>query len=106
MDQEPSICELIGKMGLDQAYSVLTPIGQEYSNVSVSVSERFEVNSVKKLIIKRLQSLVGSLLWFARCTRPDISYAVLKLTRRARAATTAVWALDIRVVKYLKGKKI
>ena len=105
LDQEPSICELIVKMDLDQAHSVLTPIGQNYSDVLASISEKLEVNSVKEPTIKRFQSLPGSLLCFARCTRPDISYAVHKLTRRTHDSTTADWALGIRVVKYLKGTK-
>nr|CCA17849.1 polyprotein putative [Albugo laibachii Nc14] len=105
LDQEPSICELIAKMSLDQAHSVLTPIEQGYSDASPSALEKLKVNSVKKPTIKRFQSLAGSLLWFARCTRPDISYAVHKLTRRTYAPTTADWALGLRVVKYIKGTK-
>ena len=76
LDQEHSICELISKMGLDQAHPVLTPIGQDYSDSTTSSSEELAMPSFKQPTIKKFQSLAGSLLWSARCTRPDIGYAV------------------------------
>ncbi|OWZ24742.1 Yokozuna [Phytophthora megakarya] len=33
------------------------------------------------------QSLVGSLLWLVRCARPDIAFAVHRVTRHAHAST-------------------
>ncbi|CCI47281.1 unnamed protein product [Albugo candida] len=100
LDQEPSICELMTKMGMDEAHPVLTPIGQDYSDSTTSNSEYLEIRLVKKAT-----TLAGSLLWIARCTRPDISFAMHKLTRRTHAPTTADWASGVRVVKYLKGTK-
>ncbi|CCI10739.1 unnamed protein product [Albugo candida] len=92
-------------MGMDEAHPVLMPIGQDYSDSTTSNSDCLEIRSVKKPTIKKFQSLAGSLLWFARCTRPDISFSVYKLTRSTHAPTTADWALGVRVVKYLKGTK-
>ena len=105
LDQELSICELITKVGMDEAHPVLTPIGDDYSDSTTSNSDLLEMRSVKKPTIKKFLSLAGSLLWFARCTRPDISFAIHKLMRRTHAPTTADWALGVRVVKYLKGTK-
>nr|CCA27628.1 hypothetical protein ALNC14_137720 [Albugo laibachii Nc14] len=99
LDQEHSICELISKMGLDQAHPVLTPIGQDYSDSTTSSSEELAMPSFKQPTIKKFQSLAGSLLWSARCTRPDIGYAVHKLTRRTHAPTTADWVLGISLWK-------
>lgn len=96
MDQKPLICELITKMGPDEAHPVLTPIGQDSSDSTASNSECLKMRSVKKLTIKTFQSLAGSLLWFACCTRPDISFSVHKLTKCTHAPTIADWALRAR----------
>ena len=37
--------------------------------------------------MRDFQSLVGSLLWLARCTRPDVCFAVHKATRRTQKLT-------------------
>ncbi|OWY96906.1 putative mitochondrial protein [Phytophthora megakarya] len=55
--------------------------------------------------VTTFQSLVGSLLWIARCTRPDIAFAVHKATRRTHAPTVADWKLAKRVLRYLAGTK-
>ena len=55
--------------------------------------------------IKDFQSLVGSLLWVARCTRPDIAFAVHKTTRQTQQPRLHDWKLAKRVVRYLKGTK-
>uniref|UniRef100_A0AAV1T2Z2 Reverse transcriptase Ty1/copia-type domain-containing protein n=1 Tax=Peronospora matthiolae TaxID=2874970 RepID=A0AAV1T2Z2_9STRA len=53
--------------------------------------------------VRQFQSLVGSLLWVARCLRPDIVFAVHKFTRRAHAPRLAVWKLAKRITQYLKS---
>ncbi|POM79276.1 Retrotransposon Tca5 Polyprotein [Phytophthora palmivora] len=35
--------------------------------------------------VKKVDSLVGGLLWIARCTRPDIAFAVHRVTRHSHA---------------------
>ena len=37
--------------------------------------------------MRDFQSLVGSLMWLARCTRPDVCFAVHKATRRTQKLT-------------------
>ena len=92
-------------MGMDEAHSVLTPIDQDYTVCTRSNSDCLEISSAKKPSIKKFQSLAGSLLCFARCTRPDIRFAVHKLRRRTHAPTTADWALGVSVMKDLKSTK-
>jgi hypothetical protein len=45
--------------------------------------------------------LVGSLLWAAQCTRPDISFAVNKLSQFLRDPSEAHWQAALRVLQYL-----
>ena len=55
--------------------------------------------------IKAFQSLVGSLLWIARCTRLDIRFAVHLATRQTHNPTEKDWKMAKRVARYLKGTK-
>ena len=48
------------------------------------------------------QSLVGSLLWVARCSRTDIVFEVHKATRQTHASRVHDWKLVRRVARYLK----
>ena len=52
---------------------------------------------------KSFQSLVGSLLWIARCSRPDIAFAVLRATRRSHAPSEYDMKLARRILRYLAG---
>ena len=46
--------------------------------------------------------LLGQLLWIARCTRPDILFAVQYLSQFAHCACKDHWMALIRVLRYLK----
>jgi hypothetical protein len=50
----------------------------------------------------RYRALVGALLWIARCTRPDILFSVMYLSRFSTVATKIHWNALIRVLRYLK----
>lgn len=70
-------------MVLDEAYPVLKPINQDYSDTTVSNIEYMETREVMKQKIKKYQYSAGRLLWFSRFTRPSIRFAAHKLTRRS-----------------------
>ena len=53
----------------------------------------------------RYAELVGSLLYIANTTRPDMAHAVGVLARYRHAATTAHWTEGIRILKYLLDTK-
>ncbi|KAI9921617.1 hypothetical protein PsorP6_002187 [Peronosclerospora sorghi] len=53
--------------------------------------------------VKNFQSLIGSLLWISRCSRPDIAYAVHRATRRTHAPTNFDWKTAKRILRFLKG---
>jgi hypothetical protein len=48
-------------------------------------------------------SLIGSLLYIAACTRPDIAFAVNALARYMSAPTEQHWLAAKAVVRYLRG---
>uniref|UniRef100_A0AAV1T9G7 Uncharacterized protein n=1 Tax=Peronospora matthiolae TaxID=2874970 RepID=A0AAV1T9G7_9STRA len=52
--------------------------------------------------IKTFRSFVGSLLWIARCTRPDIAFAVHKATRQTHQPRLHDLKLAKRIARYLK----
>jgi hypothetical protein len=53
--------------------------------------------------IKQFRTLAGGLLWLARCTRPDIAFAVHQLTRRTHAPRAADLRVGKRILRYLHG---
>jgi hypothetical protein len=48
------------------------------------------------------RSLVGSLLYVATCTRPDIAFSVCQLSRHLEMPTHEHWKAAIRVLRFLK----
>ncbi|DAZ98208.1 TPA: hypothetical protein N0F65_005340, partial [Lagenidium giganteum] len=53
--------------------------------------------------VVNFQSLVGSLLWITRFSRPDIPFAVHRFSRRTHAQTLRDWALAKRISRNLSG---
>ena len=49
------------------------------------------------------RSLVGSLLYVATGTRPDIAFAVCQLSRHLEKPSEEHWNTAIRVLRYLKS---
>lgn len=50
-------------------------------------------------------ALIGSLLWVARCTRPDTAFAVNKLSQFLRDPSISHWDSALRVLRYLHTTK-
>jgi hypothetical protein len=51
------------------------------------------------------RSLIGSLMYVASGTRPDIAFAVSKLSRSLNCYRETHWQAALRVVRYLKGTR-
>jgi hypothetical protein len=49
--------------------------------------------------------LIGSLLWVSQCTRPDISFAVNRLSQHLRDPSDAHWHTGLRILNYLVATK-
>ena len=49
--------------------------------------------------------LIGSLLWVSQCTRPDISFAVNRLSQYLRDPSDTHWHAGLRILNYLVTTK-
>jgi hypothetical protein len=49
--------------------------------------------------------LIGSLLWAAQCTWPDISFAIHRLSQHLRNPSSLHWHAGLRVLNYLASTK-
>ncbi|KAE8884915.1 hypothetical protein PF010_g28249 [Phytophthora fragariae] len=106
LDQEQVIQDMLVKFGLDKAAPVSTPIGGEQDGEAPGeLLPSGGAGTPGRPTVRTFQSLVGSLLWISRCTRPDISFAVHRATRNSHAPSKADWRLAKRIAKYLKGTK-
>ncbi|GMF38959.1 unnamed protein product [Phytophthora fragariaefolia] len=80
LEQRQTIKELLQRFGLADSNSVRAPVSDDQGGGDD-----------------------GSLLWDAWCTRPDIAFAVHRVTRRSHAPREADWRRAKRIARYLKG---
>ena len=52
---------------------------------------------------KQYQRIIGCLLYLMHCTRPDLAYAVIKLSQFASAPQNHHWEDIKRILRYLRG---
>ena len=84
--------------------SVCRPDSSSASSVSDAKAEaEAQGIEVGELLKVRYGSVVGSLLYAALSTRPDISHAVSSLAQFVSAPLPQHWEAAMRVLRYLKG---
>ena len=104
LDQEESIKDLLREHGLEAANPTRAPISADCYDADEDDMKMLKaLSSSGEPTVKSFQSLVGSLLWIARCTRPDVVFAVHKATRKTHAPRVKDWKLAKRIARYLKG---
>ena len=94
MSQQHLIHTLIEKTGVSNKRIAKTP-----SNPKTHLEEEgtpFEDN-------KLYRSVVGILLWLARCTRPDVMFQTIALAQFQTKPTSVQWGAAQHLVRYLKG---
>lgn len=111
LDQELYITKALEKFGLDRCKTAPTP-GVQTSSRSASVDGKSPLrvreggeSSQQPIDVKLYQEKVGTLLYAAISTRPDIAYAVNKLAQHMQAPTVADGKSCDRVFRYLAGTK-
>ena len=96
MGQPTYIEKLLTKMGMNNCNPVKTPMNS--GDHLVKANENAESRDQQGY-----QSLIGSLLYLATCTRPDIAFAVGVLARFCSKPDQSHWTAAKRVLRYLKG---
>jgi hypothetical protein len=101
ISQTALIDRIISTFGQQSAPPVSTPMD---SNVTLRRPSADEVPSSEELALP-YRSLVGSLMYLAVGTRPDLSYSVSKLTQFLNCFRFSHWNAALRVVRYLIGSR-
>lgn len=96
LSQKQYIMKLLQKYGLETAKPVSTPVDP---NVKLVKDDGVS----KPVDQRRYQSMVGSILYAATATRPDISYAVGVVSKFNAAPTQQHMTAVKRILRYLKG---
>ena len=97
VSQRRMIEEVVAEYGMSSARSKSVPMSPGTRLVKVEIEERLDAE------LYPYSALVGSLLYIAGCTRPDISQAVGVLTRHMSAPGKEHWKAAKEVVRYLAG---
>ncbi|KAG3017351.1 hypothetical protein PC120_g11052 [Phytophthora cactorum] len=103
LDQEVTITDMLREHGMEFAREVRSPIGEAWNERREDKGDALPVSGVVTILM--FQSVVGSLMWVARCTRPDIAFAVHKAWRRTHKPTTDDWKLAKRIMRYVASSK-
>ena len=95
--QKRYIERILNEFEMENCKVVITPMDSKLKLRDIKdVSDEEVVNMPYR-------KLVGSLLYLATHTRPDISEAVGNLSRNLEKPTNDHWNAGIRILKYLKG---
>lgn len=96
ISQQNFVSELLQQYEMDNCKPKATPVAKG------TIFKGAEPSEVIKQVTE-YQSLVGSLLYLANCTRPDIAFAVSKLCQYIAAPSEAHITIAKRILRYLKG---
>lgn len=98
LDQSRYILEVLEKFGMQQCNPCKAP---SELNLKLTKGMINEENSITGTV--PYQQLVGSLLYIANGTRPDISYSVSEVSRFNADHAEEHWLATKRILRYLRG---
>lgn len=99
--QKQYINDVISRFNMKDANSVSTPL-----EVGIKLTKEMEPKTEtekENMKDKPYRELVGSLVYLANSTRPDIAYASSELSRYCANPGSQHWKAAKRVIRYLKG---
>jgi len=94
LSQQHLVRELIAKTDCQSKRPTLTPANPK--TFLEEMGEPFED-------LERYRSVIGSLLWLGRSTRPDILFQVIALAQFQASPTMIQWGAAQHLVRYIKG---
>lgn len=97
IDQAHYISDLVKTHEID-IKSVKTPTAGSFKDLKPKTHS-------ESLTSKPYASLIGGLLWVAQCTRPDVAFAVNRLSQHLKAPTDNHWKAAVQVLQYLESTK-
>jgi hypothetical protein len=100
LSQEGYVKEVLKRFQMEACRPVSAPASTERLSSEMSPQTKEEE---AEMADKPYRQLCGALLWIARMTRPDISYAVRNVCAYAHCPGPRHWQAAMRILKYLKG---
>lgn len=101
IDQEQYIRDFLDRFGMKNCNTIATPI-ENTLKLSKSMSPKTQEERDYMANVP-FQELVGSLLFAAQVSRPDISYAVNFVSRFNKDPGRAHWSAAKRILRFLKA---
>ena len=105
LSQTAKIDDLVEEFGQQNARSVDTPMVAGLQLKKPDKNEPVPTEVADWIEKTPYRSLVGSLMYLSVATRPDISYAVGRLSSFLDCYRLEHWEAAIRVLRYLKGTR-
>ena len=96
MNQQAYAERVLNKFGLSDANSVKSPMEANVKLIAAT-------DDSKLCDPVLYQSAIGSLIYLASKTRPDIAFSVYKLARYCSKPSTDHWSAVKRLLRYIKG---
>lgn len=96
MDQSYYLENLLHQFGMNQCRPVTTP---------VVGGEKFTTEESEKVDGTQYRRMIGALQYLAKCTRPDIAYAVNQAARKMQEPTHNDLIAVKRILRYLAGTR-
>jgi len=94
LKQEKYIEDTLEKFGMKESKTVSTPVVKMEEDKSKLLPGN-----------EKYMEAVGSLIYIATCTRPNISFAVSKVSQKLKNPTEMDWISVKRIMRYLQGTK-
>ncbi|KAG0154312.1 hypothetical protein PDIDSM_1692 [Penicillium digitatum] len=99
LSQADYVEKILVRFGLENCKPVVTPMDEKQALIP------FEGTATKGQI-HEYQTKIGTLIWLMVSTRPDISFAVIKLAKHAKNPSDVHFQALKRVFRYLTGTKL
>lgn len=100
ISQKRYIQDMLKRFGMEKCNPLSTPLEQ---NLNIAEIELEAKNTKSTEIDKPYRELVGSLIYLANATRPDIAFAANLLSRFCTSPKLLHWKIAKRVLRYLNG---
>ena len=98
LDQENYLNDVLTKFNMSECKTVKTPMQPSF-NFSSNEDDTQDMKNIP------YREAIGSLQFLASITRPDIAYAVNKLSQFCSSPNKSHWTAVKHLMRYLKGTK-